>query len=522
MISKKTIGLSILGGCLILLSLYFFLIDKGPLPAKQPRLVILYATCSLNKQCVAPFGPEVSYTPNIDRFASKGAVFKNYQVECGNSGIAYASLFSGSQADVHGIFTHPRRMGDDIFLITEAFAQSGYDVFFWGGHTMASYDLNYGQGTPPDQAFPHMLRDDSPVFRDILNRLNSDKNYKAFIVTNFTVTHAIYPPVDINCISGHGKTFQLCGDRPALQEEFKKTGLTLEDFERFHGLLQQQDMLELSCNFEGVVKALNLSETEKEKFIRAINFTYKVDVSRLDALFGGIVNKINQRHLLNESLIAFTADHGEVLYRDNAIVKYNHGYQLAPEVLSVPLIIAGPGSGVHPATYDFVVRSIDVFPTMAGLCGVSIPEEATVQGVDLSEVLRGNKNYPTLPAYAHTVLLHKFMAEAVWRYPVGRAFYPAIRPDLMWVSVRHGDDVFKIAKFDIGNPVFAPAVFDLVKDPEERKNLYDPLNTEHRRVMDDLIAYKEKLTAACQRSENIDPGVSTKEIVNRLKSLGYL
>jgi arylsulfatase A-like enzyme len=83
-------------------------------------LVLLYATCTVNKDYLGPYEPAVSYTPALDDFARSSLVFENHQTESGQSGIAFASIFSGTQATEHGVFVNPSRLPDDVLVIPEA------------------------------------------------------------------------------------------------------------------------------------------------------------------------------------------------------------------------------------------------------------------------------------------------------------------------------------------------------------------------------------------------------------------
>ncbi len=492
----------------------------------QPRLVMLYATCSVNKYCLSPYNSNANYTPFIKNFASQSAVFNAHTVECGQSGIAYASLFSGCQADRHGIFNHPRKIHNNIFLISDAYAKNGYDVFFWAGHPMANYKLNYGQSVKPDKAFNRMLIAEDIIFKQILSRLSSDKNYKVFIITNFSVTHAIYYPVKANILTQQPTDieFERFWDLDCLPEEFKKTGLAPNELNKYGRLLNKQNYFSLMYNFDSMTKKIGLTQKEKEKFIKTITYTYKVNIARLDRLFGRVIKKIDQQNLMDDSLVVFTADHGETLYRNNTFFKFTHGYQLAPEVLTVPLIIRGPALGVKSGNYNFVTRSIDVFPTMAQLSNITIPQKNNIQGIDLSVYFDKKTNSPTLPAYSHTALIHSFQKGVVQKSdsPLN-LLYPDSAPELMWVSVRLRQKIFKIAKFSLDNPTFQPALFDIQKDPMEKNNLFDSSNEFHQKILDDLRKYKIRLVTACKHWYKItDPGISVKERIKKLKSLGYI
>ena len=132
-------------------------IATGCTPApRPPRLVVLYAPCTVNKDYLAPYAEQVTYTPHLARFARDSAVFTRHYTEAGQSGIAYASIFSGGQADHHKAFRHPVHLPDELNLAAEIFADAGYETFFWNGHRMASHELGYGQGVDRSNAFRRM------------------------------------------------------------------------------------------------------------------------------------------------------------------------------------------------------------------------------------------------------------------------------------------------------------------------------------------------------------------------------
>ena len=84
-----------------------------------PRLVIVYATCSLGTTFLSPYHPELPLTPALQRFAEQAIVFERHQTESGQSGTAFASIFSGRQADEHGVYFHPTRLPEELLMLTE-------------------------------------------------------------------------------------------------------------------------------------------------------------------------------------------------------------------------------------------------------------------------------------------------------------------------------------------------------------------------------------------------------------------
>lgn len=370
----------------------------------QPRLALLYATCTVNKFYLSPYNRSVTFTPFIGRFAAESAVFMKHQSECGQSGTAYASILTGNQADKHGVFDHPRVMDESNYLITEAFKENGYDTFLCATHPMANYGLAYGQGVQPENNHERYLTGNDDALDEILEKLSIDRDYRVLIVTLFTVTHGLYTFI-LNEADSSAQT---------LPGEFIKTGLTVEEFNEHKELYLSfnRSGFSLSFDFPETIRKLGFSQQDLEKFVKAVEYLYKCGIRWLDLLFGSLIAELARRGLLDESLIIFTADHGETLYRDNTFFKFTHGFQLAPEVLTVPLIVRAPRLGIGGQNHFFVTRSTDVFPSVAGLAGVRIPEEKKPDGIDLSPVITGQARPPVLPAFSHTALVADEVA--VW------------------------------------------------------------------------------------------------------------
>lgn len=99
-----------------------------------------------------------------------------------------------------------------------------------------------------------------------------------------------------------------------------------------------------------------------------------------DAQIGRLLAGLEERGLLENTIIAYTADHGDLLGDFGCFFKCNmfHGS------VSVPLLLAGPGVAAQGAVPQMAGLQ-DVLPTLAGLAGC--PLTTAVQGQDLSPVL---------------------------------------------------------------------------------------------------------------------------------------
>jgi arylsulfatase A-like enzyme len=485
----------------------------------SPRLVVLYATCTMNRSYLGAYDDSVTTTPNLDAFAENGVVFRRHQSESGQSGISFASIFSGTQAYAHGVYTHPNRLPDDLYLITEAFQAAGYEPFFWSGHPMAAYELNYAQGVPPENVYDPQdasrggklgrrarklafLQKDDEIFQGVMKRLEEDPDYKAFLLVSFTVTHGLYhrqvpTPVYREFVK----------NRPDAAE-----GLTMADLEAAWEVYTEH-RFDLQWDFPGALRTIDPTPEQLDALVKALRVTYRADVAWLDNMFGATMRRIEEAGLLDDSLIAFTADHGETLYREGTLFKWTHGLQLAPEVLEVPLVIRA--QGIAPGDYDQVTRSIDVFPTLAGLCGIDLVGRG-VQGDDLSAEILGEEPREERLAYSHTTTIGPLHEEDFRSWELASRFWGSTDPELIWVRVRDGDRVWKWRNLD--GTTWGPQAFDLAADPWEERDLFDPDDPEDAAMLQRLKAYKGLLVERFGETTSDLP----EDAEARLQDLGYI
>ncbi|MEC7906470.1 MAG: sulfatase, partial [Verrucomicrobiota bacterium] len=106
---------------------------------------------------------------------------------------------------------------------------------------------------------------------------------------------------------------------------------------------------------------------------------YYATVTYMDEQVGRIVDELEAQGLRDETVIVFISDHGYHLGEHHFWQKSN----LHEEALRVPLIISAPGfRGGRSAA---MVELMDIFPTVAELTGLSIPD--SVQGESLVPIL---------------------------------------------------------------------------------------------------------------------------------------
>lgn len=456
----------------------------GTVADEVPRLVVLYAPCTVSAKFLDPYGA-AGLTPHIARFAKDAAVFTAHRTEANGSGPAFASIFAGQQADGHGVFSHPSEVAARVQDLSEVLAAAGYEIFYFGSHRMADHDLGYVQAS--DYATDSLPYPKSPALQDALDRLAANSRAKLAVFAAFSVTHSPYDRAPL-------ELFQLKHPYHPVAEMDRET------VDRLYALYYEH-VVPLKLRYERTVHELGLSAADQNQLEVLADGLYRSNVDRLDSMFGGLLDEIEQRGLRDESLVLFTADHGESVNEANAPTRWTHAGSLRNEVLTVPFLVAG--SGVTPGRHTFVTRSIDVAPTVAGL--LNVPPSPQWQGVDLSGVLRGLEKAPRLRAFSR-------------RAGVSRGGNPAENSfPHTWAAVRDGD---LVVKYRSTNGELDYRAYNVDEDPDETTNILDLTNPWHVDLIHALKCYRVRLwrsyCAAQAATEVPDDAEDT------LRSLGYI
>jgi arylsulfatase A-like enzyme len=108
-----------------------------------------------------------------------------------------------------------------------------------------------------------------------------------------------------------------------------------------------------------------------------VAWRYRAVAAAIDTEFGRLVKELEQRKLLENTVVLFVSDHGEALGRDGFWV---HSVFLWEQLIRVPLVLHAPGLGSRRITDR--VSLVDVAPTLARYMQAE-PSTAGYQGEDL-------------------------------------------------------------------------------------------------------------------------------------------
>ncbi len=216
----------------------------------------------------------------------------------------------------------------------------------------------------------------------------------------------------------------------------------------------------------------------------AVRRVYDGEVAYLDAQVGRLLDRLRQTGLAKETLILFTADHGEEFQEHGG---WDHGVTLYEEVLRVPLAIRYPGAAGGGQVVTDLVRTLDLAPTVLDAVGVPVP--SVMQGVAWG---RGER-----PAWAFAETLGAGEENPVW----------AVRgAGVKWLWAEPGN----------ARGLPARALYDLAADPGERENLAEA-RPEQMRLGEQVW---QEVWAGVQ-AVRVAPDAATPAALEMLERLGY-
>ena len=167
---------------------------------------------------------------------------------------------------------------------------------------------------------------------------------------------------------------------------------------------------------------------------------YYASITHVDHQIGRILLALQEDGILEDTIVCFVSDHGEMLF-DHGLWRKVFPYQGS---VHIPFLMrVGKNITSIPSnTFKEVVELRDVMPTLLDFCGISIPN--TVDGISLKPLLEQKTNF--IRDYLHGE--HSFHSNLSNHYIVTKQY------KYIWYS-QTGIEQF----------------FDLENDPWERHNL---------------------------------------------------
>lgn len=354
--------------------------------------------------------PDPVFTPALDKLANEGIVFNravsNFPLCSPYRGMLMTGMYPGQ----NGLPTNCRadrpnvQLKSDARCITDVFSQAGYNVSYFGkchwqkteplfdesgnykgateapgGHLVNRYDTYVPPG--PDRHsidyFFQTLKDEhyNPrVYSNDPLAIDSKKDGELHMPGRFS--SELESEVILDYLSNtHG---QRDPDNPFLMIWSLNPPHNPWDEENTDMAFYNQ------YTEKGHGKLSNLLTRENADTVAGDYAQYYfANVSAVDHYIGKVLDRLDELNLMENTIIVFSSDHGEMLG--------SHGQRGKPypetEAFNIPFIIKW-GDNFKHRVEDLIISVPDVMPTLLGLAGLDekIPDE--VQGTNYSEIIK--------------------------------------------------------------------------------------------------------------------------------------
>ncbi len=399
--------------------------------------IVLFTIDTLRADHLECYGYDRVKTPNINRLASEGILFEHNIVQAPLTLPSHSSIFTGTHPLYHGIRDNGGfYLEEKHITLAEVLKTNGYST----GAFVGAFVLDSRWGL--DQGFDYYY-------------------------DNFDLTK--YKTVSLDSVQRRGDE--------VLAEACKWLEKNSQD--KFFAWIHLYDPH----------TPYNPPEPYKTQYNGRRFGLYDGEIAYVDLLMGDFRNFMEEKNLMEKTLIIFTGDHGESLgeHKESA-----HGFFIYDSDIRVPLIIRFPENKFQGSVITNQVRSIDIMPTILNMLGGRSPE--SVQGESMLPLILEKQGGEALSAYSETY----------WpRYHYG---WSELK------SLRKGQYKF------IDAP--KPELYDILEDPGELNNLVNKkaaLGHEMKRELEALI---DRYSA--EGIEEAGPKKIDNDSLVKLQALGYI
>jgi arylsulfatase A-like enzyme len=138
-----------------------------------------------------------------------------------------------------------------------------------------------------------------------------------------------------------------------------------------------------------IYKTYTVTETDRRPNVPAGNpgasslAQYFAQCTALDDNFGQLMQFLDDQGLSENTLVVFTADHGDMHHSHDLTFKSKPEEESA----HIPLFMRMPGTIPERAVSDTLINGVDMMPTLLSLCG--LPAQKTCTGIDKSDAAKG-------------------------------------------------------------------------------------------------------------------------------------
>lgn len=407
-------------------------------PMEKPNVLLLYMD-DLRPE-LASFGASQILSPHIDALSEKGVKFTNAYCNVPVCGASRASMLTGMLPTKHRFLNYNTFVEQETpkaITLPQLFKTNGYQTISNGKiyHHLDdrtsdwdevwrpyAFDKNE-QGLAPTDYWQSLWKDyQKPENITEYKTTDTGPAYECMAVDDSVyidgrLTEKVIR--DLKQLKASNKPFFLTAGfiSPHLPFNAPKKYWDLYDRnqikqpENFNYIPKNAPKISIS-NWPEMRAYSNIPKEGQVSDSLAIDLIhgYYATISYTDALIGNILNTLKSLGLDKNTIVVFVSDHGYNLQEHTQWAKFTN-YNTSTQV---PMVIYDPRS-VSKGASDALVSLIDVYPTLAELCDLELPEQQVdgrslvanlnqldLKGSDHVLIKKGNGFTLKTPEYSYT------------------------------------------------------------------------------------------------------------------------
>ena len=436
---------------------------------RRPLSVVLISIDTLRANHMGCYGYERDTSPEMDRLAESGILFRNVVAQSTWTLPSHVSLFSSLYPTTHGVTTEKVGLRKDIEMLPQLFQKANYRTEGVVSSPYVGARYGFDRGFDDFGMLPKPIPENSKrITAEAVKRLQSlsSAGKPFFLFLHYLGPHTPYdPPAPFDSMYD-----------PGYQGKIDGTGPTIYRHMSAESKLSEEDLRHIIALYDG-------------------------EIAHIDGFIRKLYDEILRLKLERKVLFIVLSDHGEE-FKDHGSM--DHGRSLYEEVLQVPLFMVCPGLLPAGKTVETQVQLLDLFPTLCDLLG--FPKPRALQGRSFQPLLNGG-----------VISRSRFRPE---RYAFGEITRQGARPYTMrCVRESAGKKLILTSE-----PSSSQQLYDLKLDPTERSDLSQNNPVLLKELQDVLADWQMKAvqTAETGRGSAGEAVELSQEHLSILKDLGYM
>ena len=438
---------------------------------EPPANVVLILFDWARRDAIGVYSKKDVSTPNIDRLANAGVRFDNAYTTATLCSPARASVITGVYPHTHGIrkTMYPAGIPGSLpTMYQEPIANPFDDARFKLAINFPKYITNSGYATAHFGKWH--LGTGNPGFFDVFKSYNS------------LMPHWLNAP-----------------NKSAYREDIQTNeGIRFIKQNSDRPFFLYQSFYTPHAPFQAPQKYLDMYEK------REIDHKgYYAAVSSLDHNVGRLVETLEEKKILDNTLIIISTDHGGSFQsRPGSYRGMGIAYD---EAARIPLIMHWPEGLAKNVAWDSGVSLVDIAPTILAATGINTKSR-------VMEIVTGRQGSPF---HGRDLISEVNTGKDLWPNPVFIQNLPEAAIDNSWFderAMRSKDWKLVLRSFTADPRARSNAFFNIASDPGESNNLYD-----NKRYREQL---KQQLELMLTTAEDLDDALTIELATKELEIIG--